>query len=102
MVSRVVGGTVPRFDIHDSGPGRITGTTRVVDLPDPTPVAPRRVRLHDQRSGRLIQEVWSEAGTGAYAFTQIRMGVTYYVIAFDHTGQYSGVIETDVLPELPA
>lgn len=103
MVSRVVNGATARYDIHDSGPGRIVGTTRqYVDPDTSTPLGQRRVRLHEQRSGRLVQEVWSDPVTGAYTFDGVRFGRSYYVIAFDHTGLQSGVIETDVVPEVVA
>lgn len=85
-----------RNDREDAGVYRITGTTKNTGTPE-IPVR-RRVRLHDQPSGRVVREVWSDAATGAYSFDGIRMGV-FYVTAFDHTGQYSGVIETDVTPE---
>jgi len=73
---------------------RIAGTLR--NTPD-LPVR-RRTRLHDQTTGRLVLEVWSDATTGAYSFDNIRQG-TFYITAFDHTGSYGGVIETDVTPE---
>lgn len=85
-----------RIDLLDGGPYRITGTTKNTGTPD-IPVR-RRVRLHDQLTGRAFREVWSDATTGAYSFDRIRFG-TFYVTAFDHTGQFSGVIETDVTPE---
>ena len=81
----------------DGGRYRITGTTKNTGTPN-TPVR-RRVRLHDQSTGRVIREAWSDAATGAYSFDLIRTGV-FYVTSFDHTGQFSGVIETDVVPEL--
>lgn len=83
-------------DGDDSGRNWITGTTRNTGTPE-TPVR-RRVRLHDQRSGRLLRETWSNAATGAYVFPHLRAG-TYYITAFDHTGLYGGVIETDVQSE---
>ena len=85
-----------RNDREDAGVYRITGTTKNTGTPE-IPVR-RRVRLHDQPTGRVIREVWSDAATGAYSFDGIRMGV-FYVTAFDHTGQFSGVIETEVTPE---
>lgn len=83
-------------DLVDGGFNRITGTTKNTGSPE-TPVR-RRVRLHDQQTGRAVREVWSNASTGAYSFDRIRAG-TFYVVGFDHTGLYSGVIETDVVPE---
>lgn len=95
-MTNIFAGSHFRFDREDSGVYRITGTTKNTGTPE-LPVR-RRVRLHDQPSGRVVREVWSDATTGAYTFDRIRMG-TYYVTAFDHTGQFSGVIETDVTPE---
>lgn len=97
MVSRVVV-RVARFSALWGGAGQIAGTTKVTALPDNVPVR-RRVRLHDQKTGILVQEVWSDAATGAYLFRRLRMGLKYYVTAFDHTGAYGGVIETDITPE---
>lgn len=67
-----------------------------------TPNAPvrRRVVLHDQPTGRPLREVWSDATTGAYVFTGIRAGV-FFVAAFDHTGVYSGVLESDIVVPTP-
>jgi len=86
--------TLHPVDLRFAGLHQITGTTK--NTPD-TPVS-RRVRLHDQRTGDPVREVWSHPTTGAYAFEWIRQG-TYYITAFDHTGAYGGVIETDVQPE---
>ena len=81
----------------DGGAHRITGTVKNEAGTVDTPVR-RRVRLHDQPSGRVLREVWSDAATGAYSFDRIRTGV-FYVTAFDHTSVFSGVIETDLTPE---
>ena len=90
--------TIGRLNFYDDGTYRITGTVKVEAGAIDTPVR-RRVRLHDQPTGRVIREAWSDAATGAYSFDLIRTGV-FYVTSFDHTGQFSGVIETDVVPEL--
>ena len=99
MVMRRVG-RLAHFSLHDSGLLRITGTTKVIGSPSNAPVR-RRVRLHEQRTGRVVREVWSDAGTGSYTFAKLKLN-TYYVTAFDHTGAFGGVIETDVVPEMPA
>lgn len=83
-------------ETFDGGAFQIVGTTKNTGTP-PTPVR-RRVRLHEQSSGRIVRETWSDATTGAYTFAGLRL-TAYYVTGFDHTGQYSGVIETDVIPE---
>ena len=80
----------------DSGSYRITGTTKNKATPSDLPVA-RRVRLHEQISGRLVRETWSDA-SGAYAFNGIRL-TTYYVVSFDHTGGFGGVIADNLTPE---
>lgn len=74
------------------------GTTKNTGSPN-APVR-RRVRLHDHPSGRLVREMWSDPVTGAYQFTGLRAG-TYYVTAFDHTGEYNGEIMTDVVLPTP-
>ena len=81
----------------DSGTYRITGTTKNKATPSDLPVA-RRVRLHEQSSGRLVRETWSDATTGAYSFTGLRL-TTYYVVSFDHTGGFGGVIADNLTPE---
>ena len=85
-----------QVDLRWSGQLRITGTTKNTGTP-PIPVG-RLVRLHDQKTGDIVRQVWSDVATGAYSFEGIRSGV-FYVVAFDHTGTYGGVIETDVTPE---
>lgn len=94
--NRVVVSRAERYEPFDSGPLQVTGTTKIVGAPA-TPVR-RRVRLHDLPTGRLLRETWSDATTGAYTFDRLRAG-PYYVTAFDHTGQYGGVIETHVVAE---
>ena len=79
-----------------SGPFSVSGTLSNIGSPN-APVR-RRVRLHAQGTGQLVGEMWS-AADGTYAFTALGAG-TYFVVAFDHTGQYGGVIETDIV--LPA
>ena len=96
MVNRYTGAALT-VGIENAGAFRIDGTTKNVGTPANTPVG-RRVRLHDQPSGLAIREVWSDPVTGAYAFRRLREG-SFYVVSFDHTGQYGGVIETDLLPE---
>lgn len=78
------------------GRHRVVGTTSNTGTPN-TPVR-RRVRLHRQSDGSLAGETWSAASNGAYSFENIAPGV-YYVLSFDHTGLYGGVIETDIVAE---
>lgn len=105
-VSRVVGTPVVRVlpgsmllvrDLEHGGRHRITGTTKNTGTPTNAPVS-RRVRLHNQQTGALVREVWSDADTGAYAFDHIAPG-TYYITAFDHTNTYNGELATDLVAE---
>jgi len=75
------------------------GTTKNTGSPSNTPVH-RRVRLHDQPTGRIVREMWSDAASGAYIFTGIRAGV-YFVMSADHTGVYNGEITTDIVVPAP-
>lgn len=82
-----------------SGPYSTTvGSTKNTGTPN-APVR-RRVRLHDQSTGRLVREMWSDPVTGAYQFTGLHAG-TYYVTSFDHTGTYNGEIMSDVVLPTP-
>ena len=88
----------PLADAYDGGVYSYRGTTEVKGTPANALVS-RRVRLHDTLSGRVVREQWSVAGTGAFAFTGLRLG-SFYAVAFDHTGTYNGVIATNIPPEL--
>ena len=56
----------------------------------------RRVRLHDQISGRLVREAWSDAETGNVTFSHILEG-PWVLYALDHTGEYEAVAISDRL-----
>ena len=85
-------------DIRWSGQYRITGTTKNKATPSDVAVS-RRVRLHDQKSGEIVRQVWSDAATGAYSFDHIPPGV-YYVVSFDHTNTFAAVIADNLTPVL--
>lgn len=89
-----------QHDLQDAGTYRIYGTTKVDATPVDVPVR-RRVQLYNQRGGRLIREVWSDATTGAYSFDGIRGGdgTRYFVAAFDHTQDKRAVIADNLTPE---
>lgn len=92
--SKAIGSAHNTISILGGGTQRIYGTVKN------TPNAPvfRRVRLHDQRSGRVITETWSDAATGAWSFDRIAPGV-YYVTTFDHTNEHNGELATDLVAE---
>ena len=72
----------------DSGAATLTGTvTNIGGIP-----VRRRVQLIEERSGRVIREVWSDAATGVYVFSEIRPQVKYTVVSYDHTGLFRAVI----------
>jgi uncharacterized surface anchored protein len=87
-----------RFDSADGGSHSTPLAQTTLLTETGTPVR-RRVRLHDQTTGRVVREMWSDPVTGDYQFVGLRAG-TYYITAFDHTGAYNGEVITDVV--LPA
>lgn len=96
-MSSVLFRRTPLLQVAHAGVYRIPpGTVKKDGTPD-VPVR-RRVRLVDQVTGRFIRETWSDAVTGAYVFNYIAPGV-YTVYALDHTGEYGGTIETDIVAE---
>lgn len=96
--------TLPPSALHldgeDFGLSRIQSWVKEKALPNNLPLR-RRVRLYEQRSGRFIRETWSDAVTGEYRFDNIRgdNGIKYFVAAFDHLGNFSGVIADNLTPE---
>lgn len=106
-------GAAPVFSVRllpplTLGPNTITGGSgqipgNVYRDSDPTDVPlRRRVYLHRQRGGLMVQEQWSDATTGAYLFTDIDPTETYYVVAFDYTHDYRAVIADNLTPEVLA
>lgn len=89
-----LGAVTGTSDLYYGGNGKIVGTTK--NNPN-TPVS-RRVRLHERNSGHLIREGWSDAA-GNYSFANLSRDYTYYVVGFDHTGQYQGVVADKLVPE---
>lgn len=45
-----------------------------------------------------MRETWSDATTGAYSFTGLRL-TAYYVVSFDHTNTFAAVIADNLTPE---
>ena len=96
-VRGVASGAPVTIDLRHAGNRRIIGTTKNTGTP-PVPVG-RLVRLHDQKNGEIVRQVWSDSATGAYSFDNIRPGV-FYVVSFDHTNTFGAVI-ADNLPSEP-
>lgn len=86
-------------DLYFGGNGQIADTVKKKSGSTTVPVA-RRVRLHEQLSGIVVAETWSSTD-GAYRFSNLNRAYTYYVLAFDHTGEYpAGVIAENLVPEV--
>lgn len=103
----VVGGVVPRNNVRLAtfqptagamGAGVISGSTRTSN-PD-APLS-RAVRLYNESTGALVQQVQSSAG-GVYAFTGLDPALKYFVVAFDLPGGYRAVVADDQTPEVAA
>ena len=86
----------PQRSLLHGGKGVVNGTT--VKVPSDIPVA-RKVRLFEEKSGVLIQEVWSDAA-GNYLFSNLSDNY-YFITAHDHTLEFNGVIQSHVRPEFP-
>lgn len=86
----------PQRSLLHGGKGVVSGTT--VKVPSDIPVA-RKVRLFEEKSGLLIQEVWSDAA-GNYSFSNLSDNY-YFITAHDHTLEFNGVIQSHVRPEFP-
>lgn len=54
----------------------------------------RRVRLYDQRSGRLWREAWSDPTTGLVTLAYLPLG-PWVLYALDHTGEFEAVAISD-------
>lgn len=78
-------------DIVDGGPLKIVEPVTRLN----SPVA-RRVRLCDQRDGRLVREAWSDATTGDVTFDLMREG-PWVLYALDHTLEFEAVALSDRL-----
>lgn len=89
-------------DVYRGGLGFIAGTVK--ELPKGAPEGGevpvwRKVRLHDQRTGLPVAEVWSDPKTGAYRFDYIDPQRTYTVLSYDHTGKFVAVAADSITPE---
>ena len=85
-------------DFIHGGPGRITGT--VEEKATPNLPLRRRVRLHRDVDGLCVRETWSDAATGAYAFTDINPTYKYTAIAYDYAHNHRAVAVDNLTPEV--
>ena len=85
-------------DVVYGGSGSISGQVTALGSPTDTPLR-RRVRLHREREGTVVREVWSDPVTGIYTFAGITPGIKYTVIAYDYTLTYRAVAKDGVIAE---
>ena len=86
--------------LHYVGPGRIVGTVRRRGEPAHVPVR-RRVRLYCEIGRQLVAETWSDAVTGAYAFTDLNVHYPYTLITYDHEQQFRALTADRVMAVIP-
>lgn len=81
----------PYRDFAFGGAGKVLGTVKRTADPTNVPLK-RRVRLHRERDGMLIREVWSDPVTGGYEFSWIDELETYTVLTYDYEQTYRAVV----------
>jgi len=86
--------------LYYGGPGRIVGTVRRRGEPAHVPVR-RRVRLYCEIGRQLVAETWSDAVTGAYAFTDLNVHYPYTLITYDHEQQFRALTADRVMAVIP-
>ncbi len=82
-----------RWDVVNSG---LLSIVEPVTRLNTIPPQSRRVRLCDQRNGRLVREQWSDPVTGLVTFEQLREG-PWVLYALDHTHEHEAVAISDRL-----
>ena len=60
----------------------------------------RKVVLLERDGGRIVDQTWSEQGTGYYCFAGLDTARLYTIIAHDYTENFNAVIADNVTPEL--
>lgn len=81
----------------DEGNFRIVGTVKSKGVVSNYPLR-RKVQLIEEKSGRVIREVWSDQTTGEYSFNNIMGGRPYSVVAYDYLGMFKAVIADNLTP----
>lgn len=84
------------IDTEYGGLHRVTGTVKEKGTPD-RPVV-RRVVLFRMRDRQPIRETWS-AADGSYAFDWIDGAERYFVVSFDHSGNFRAVVADNLAPD---
>lgn len=81
-------------NIYFKGTGVITGTIKMQDTPEDTPLR-RRVQLIDQRTNVVVSETWSTMA-GDYQFKGLDTTRQWTVIAFDYKKQLRAVVSDNL------
>lgn len=81
------------FALWFGGGYPIDGIIKVVTTP-----ARKRVRLYESSTGVLLQELWSDASTGAFRFPQLSSSIKFTLTATDDTGAYDDIILQRITP----
>lgn len=97
--AHVIAEPVMLKNLNFGGRGQIVGTVKEDLTPTDLPLR-RRVQLYAERGGVLVGETWSNATTGAYAFTYIDYAIKYFVVTFDYEQNHRAVIADNLTPEL--
>ena len=87
-------------DTAFGGNGTVYGTVDRKGSPANVPLR-RRVRLHSDITGAVVRETWSDAATGAFAFTGIDPAQRYTALAYDHEHNFRAEAADNLTPEAP-
>ena len=60
----------------------------------------RKISIFRQKDGLFLSSIWSNAVTGAYEFKYLDEKLSYFVIAFDYTGEFGALIGDNIRPEI--
>lgn len=85
----------------NGGTGTIYGTVDRKGTPANVPLR-RKVRLHRDVDGLMVQETWSNATTGAFSFTGLDLSYKYTTIAYDYEHNFRAEAADNLTPEVPA
>lgn len=87
-------------DMEFGGNGTVYGTVDRKGTPANIPLR-RRVRLLSDTSGAMVRETWSDATTGAFAFSGIDPAQRYTTLVYDHEHNFRAEAADNLTPEVP-
>jgi hypothetical protein len=86
-------------DTENGGNGTVYGTVARKGSPANTPLR-RKVRLHNDITGALVRETWSDAATGAFTFTGLDPLQRYTTLAYDYAHAFCAEAADNLTPEV--